>query len=158
MTITVNVSDARCSAGPADVIVTHSLGSCIGVCLYDPQARVAGLLHYQLPSAAMNADRAIANPFMFADSGVPRLISMMETHGALQRRLQVHIAGGAAMLNNAASFQIGKRNQVAIRKVLWHHGLFIASEDLGGNAPRTVFVRVLDGAVTIKSGGVARVA
>jgi chemotaxis protein CheD len=158
MTITINVSDARASGDPADTLVTYSLGSCIGVCLYDPIARVAGLLHYQLPTSTMDKAKADNNPFMFADTGMGALLPMMEALGAQKRRLKVKLAGGAAMLNDASSFNIGKRNHAAIRKILWQHGMFIESEDVGGGAPRTVYLRVADGSLTIKSGGVTKVA
>jgi chemotaxis protein CheD len=158
MTITINVSDARASADPADTLVTYSLGSCIGVCLYDPVARVAGLLHYQLPTSTMDPAKADNNPFMFADTGMNALLPMMETLGAHKRRLKVKLAGGAAMLNDASSFNIGKRNHAAIRKILWQHGMFIETEEVGGSAPRTVYLRVADGSLTIKSGGATKVA
>src|SRR5687768_4550878 len=114
MTITINVSDARASGDPADTLVTYSLGSCIGVCLYDPIARVAGLLHYQLPTSTMDKAKADNNPFMFADTGMGALLPMMEALGAQKRRLKVKLAGGAAMLNDASTFNIGKRNHAAI--------------------------------------------
>jgi chemotaxis protein CheD len=158
MTITVNVSDARSSSDPADVLVTYALGSCIGVCVYDPVAAVAGLLHFQLPTSTLDPDKAVTNPFMFADTGFTRLIEMVLQAGAQKRRLHIKLAGGAAMLNDASSFNIGKRNHAAIRKILWQHGLFIASEDVGGGAPRTVYLKVNDGAFTIKSGGITKVA
>lgn len=158
MNITVNVSDARVSADPADVIVTYSLGSCIGVCLFDPLAGVAGMLHYQLPSSAMDAARAAERPAMFADTGMALLLEQMESLGARKQRMHVKLAGGAAMLNDSVSFNIGKRNHTAIRKILWQHGMFIQSEDVGGNAPRTVYLTVADGVLTIKSGGIAKAA
>jgi chemotaxis protein CheD len=158
VTITVNVSDARCSADPADVLVTYSLGSCIGVCLYDPAVKVAGLLHYQLPESSLDLSKAKENPFMFADSGVNALLAQMQARGAEKRRLKVRLAGGASMLNDASSFNIGKRNHAAIRKILWRHGMFVTSEDVGGDAPRTLSFAVVDGALIIKSGGVSKVA
>ena len=96
--------------------------------------------------------------WMFADSGMNALLPMMEALGAQKRRLKVKLAGGAAMLNDASSFNIGKRNHAAIRKILWQHGMFIEAEEVGGSAPRTVYLRVADGSLTIKSGGATKVA
>ena len=158
MNITVNVSDVRVSANSEDVIVTYALGSCIGVCLFDPLAGVAGMLHYQLPTSTMDAVRAIERPAMFADTGMALLLQQMESLGALKQRLHVKLAGGAAMLGDSGSFNIGKRNHTAIRKILWQHGMFIKSEDVGGNAPRTIYLTVADGVLTIKSGGIAKAA
>ena len=149
--IVVNVSDARSSGDPGDVIVTYSLGSCIGVCLYDAQAGVAGMLHYQLPTSTMDAGRAAEKPCMFADTGMAVLLGQMEALGAVKKRMKVKLAGGAAMLNDAGTFNIGKRNHAAIRKILWQQGMFIQAEEVGGTQSRDVYLRVADGELTIKS-------
>ena len=64
----VGVSDAKASCEAEDTIITYSLGSCIGVCLYDPVVGVGGLLHNQLPESKMDPQKAVEKPFMFADS------------------------------------------------------------------------------------------
>jgi chemotaxis protein CheD len=57
------------------------------------------------------------------------------------------------MLNDSSTFDIGRRNHQAIRKVLWRHGMFLEKEDCGGSSPRTVTLTVGDGAVSVKSAG-----
>jgi chemotaxis protein CheD len=158
LNITVNVSDARSSADPADVIVTYSLGSCIGVCLFDATAGVAGMLHFQLPTSTLDPAKAAERPAMFADTGMAILLQEMEMAGASRKRMKVKLAGGASMLSDAALFNIGKRNHTAIRKILWQNGMFITSEDVGGQSPRTIYLSVADGALTIKSSGLSKVA
>ena len=151
--IVVAVSDAKVSGDVGTLLVTYALGSCIGVCLHDGTAGLAGLLHYQLPSSALNPDRAREHPMMFADTGLAQLLQAMERQGGVGRRMTVKLAGGAAMLNDSKMFSIGRRNYTAIRKVLWEHGMLIHREDVGGDAPRTVSLRVADGAVTVKANG-----
>jgi chemotaxis protein CheD len=146
------------STDPQDVIVTYSLGSCIGVCLFDPTASVAGMLHYQLPSSSMDTARAVQKPAMFADTGMHLLLRQMELLGGQKNRMQVKLVGGASMLNDVSSQAIGKRNHTAIRKVLWQHGMFIKFEEIGGNIPRTIYFCVADGSLTIKSAGIAKAA
>jgi chemotaxis protein CheD len=68
--IIVNVSDAKVSNKLVDVLATYSLGSCIGVCLYDPATSIGGMLHYQLPNSTIDAERAKEKPLMFADTGM----------------------------------------------------------------------------------------
>jgi chemotaxis protein CheD len=150
LNIVVSVSDARISADPADTIATYSLGSCIGVCLYDPAARIAGMLHYQLPTSTMDAAKAAANPLMFADTGMQHLLDAMAKRGANTKRLKVKIAGGAQILDDKNVFNIGTRNHAAIRKILWQLGLFIDKEDVGGSEPRTLYMAVADGSVVVK--------
>jgi chemotaxis protein CheD len=149
--LVVNVSDAKTSASAADVLVTYSLGSCIGVALYDRAAKVAGMLHYQLPTSTLDPDRARQNPLMFADTGMEWLLREMESRGAQRKRMSVKLAGAAQMLNDASLFNIGKRNHAAIRKLLWQQGMFIDAEDVGGATPRTMYLSAADGTVTIKS-------
>ena len=151
MQLVVNVSDARTSTTLEDVLVTYSLGSCIGVALYDPIARLAGLLHYQLPTSTLDPQKAKENPHMFADTGMQFLLGEMESRGGQRRRMKVKLAGAAQMLNDANLFNIGKRNHAAIRKVLWQHGMFLEAEEIGGAIPRTMYLRASDGGVTIRS-------
>jgi chemotaxis protein CheD len=151
--IVVNVSDAQVSQDPNDVLVTYSLGSCIGVCLYDPIARCAGMLHFQLPTSTLDAGRAQANPCMFADTGMKALLQDIAALGAQPRRLKVKIAGGAEILDDKGVFSIGKRNHTAIRKILWQHGLLLGSEMVGGSEPRTLYLHVADGTIIVKSRG-----
>lgn len=149
--IVVAVSDAKVSGNPSSTLATYSLGSCIGVCLYDPVVALAGLLHFQLPTSTLDAQRAKEKPLMFADTGLTLLVAEMERRGAVAKRMRVKLAGGAEMLDDGKTFNIGRRNHTAIRKALWQQGMLIDKEDVGGTSPRTVYLRVADGTLTIKS-------
>lgn len=156
MTIVVNISDAKISRDLQDTIVTYSLGSCIGVALYDPVVKLGGMLHFQLPTATLDPDRSKQNPMMFADSGMQVLLREMEKHGAQKRRMKVKLAGAAQMWNDGNLFNIGRRNHAAIRKILWQYGMFVDSEDIGGTAPRNLYLNVGDGSVVIKMQGITK--
>jgi chemotaxis protein CheD len=147
------VSDARVSANPSDTLVTYSLGSCIGVCLYDPVTNIGGMLHYQLPDSKMDTERARQKPFMYADTGLKILVGKLVEMGAKKKRMQVKIAGGAAMDNGPKGFDIGKRNHLALRKIMWKNSMFIDSEDIGGFSPRNLYMNIADGTITVKSNG-----
>jgi chemotaxis protein CheD len=154
--VVIDISDAKVSDNPTDVLVTYSLGSCIGVCLYDPVTHLGGMLHYQLPTATMDPTRAQSKPFMFADSGMKLLMDKLLSMGAMKKRLQVRLAGGANMATGPEGFDIGKRNYLAIRKILWGNGMFIDAEDIGGNVARNLYLDVADGTVTIRSNGLEK--
>lgn len=156
MNITVNISDAKVSAAPDAVLATHSLGSCIGVTLYDPAAKVGGMLHYQLPTSTLDAERARQAPLMFADTGMQWLIEQVVALGGKKQRMRVALAGAAQMLNDGGVFNIGKRNHTAIRKVLWQHGLMISGEDVGGSTPRNLYLAIADGTVSVKAGNTVK--
>jgi chemotaxis protein CheD len=154
--IIINVSDAKVSSHSDDVLTTYSLGSCIGVCLYDPTTHIGGMLHYQLPASTLDSPRAKEMPFMFADTGMKILVDKILSMGANKKRIQVKIAGGAAMENGPAGFDIGKRNYLALRKILWQHGMFIDAEDVGGSSPRNLYLNIVDGAVIVKSNSIEK--
>ena len=151
--IVVQVSDAKVSNNPADTLITYSLGSCIGVCVYDIKAHVGGMLHFQLPEAKMHPERAEQVPFMFADTGMKLLINKLVSMGANKKLLKIKIAGGATMDTGPKGFDIGKRNHLGLRKILWKNGLFIDAEHIGGNEPRNMHMDIATGEVSIKHGG-----
>ena len=155
--ITVNISDARVSDDPAHVLATYSLGSCIGVCLYSPKMRTAGMLHYLLPDSTENPQKATENPFVYADTGMKTLLQKLISMGIKKNQLTVKLAGGAQRLKiKAEGFNIGKRNYLAARKILWKQGMFIDAEDVGGVSPRTLYMSVTDGTVTTRSRGLEK--
>jgi len=154
--VIVNVSDGRVSNDPMDVMATYSLGSCIGVCLYDPAVHVGGMLHYQLPSSMMDMKRAEENPLMFADTGMNILMRELTALGANKKRMQVKIAGGAAMDNGPKGFDIGKRNYLAIKKILWQNSMFVDAEDVGGTSARNLYMNMASGAVTVRTNGLEK--
>ena len=69
----VGIADMKVSDDPKVTLVTHALGSCIGVTVYDPVARVGGMIHYMLPESKMDHKKAKETPLMFADTGIPLL-------------------------------------------------------------------------------------
>ena len=152
-TFIVGISDAWVSNNPNDLLVTYSLGSCIGLCLYDPNTCIGGMLHCQLPSSKLDAKRSKQNPYMFVDTGLKELINKMENIGANRKKMQVKVAGAAAMDVGPKGFDIGKRNFLAIRKHLWQNYMMIDSQDIGGSEPRNVYFNMADGSVTVKSKG-----
>lgn len=154
--ITVNMSDAKVSSNPADVLATYSLGSCIAVCLYDPSSHIGGMIHYQLPDSKIDAQRAAEKPLMFADTGMTLLLNKMISMGAIKKRMQVKISGGAAMNIGPKGFDVGKRNYMAIRKILWKQGMIIDGEDVGGESPRNMYLNIESGAVTVRSHGLEK--
>jgi len=66
----VGISDFKISNKAGDIIVTYALGSCIGISIYDPVAKVGGLLHYMLPDSTLDVKKAAETPAMFADTGI----------------------------------------------------------------------------------------
>ena len=148
--IVVGISDLAVSSNPADVIKTFSLGSCIGVCMYDPILHIGGLLHFMLPLSSTSPDKAKTKPAMFADTGLALLFGELRKKGAVSNRLQVKLAGGAHMLDQKLHFNIGERNMIAVRKILWKNNILIKASHVGGNIPRTMWIEIATGKVVVK--------
>jgi chemotaxis protein CheD len=149
----VGVGDCKVSNSADSVLVTYALGSCIAVAIHDPIASVGGLLHFMLPESSLNPDKAGQNPFMFADTGIPLLFHAAYGLGAEKRRLVVRAAGGAQVMDDGGVFNIGKRNHLALRKILWRAGVMIHAEEVGGTASRTVRLEVSSGRLWIRGPG-----
>ncbi|MBD3344730.1 MAG: chemotaxis protein CheD [Chitinivibrionales bacterium] len=138
----VGVSDMKACRGNGDMIVTHALGSCIGIAIHDPVAGVGGILHYMLPLSKVDPPKAQKNPFMFGDTGIPLLFREAYKLGAKKENLRVVMAGGAQVFEKKDFFDIGNRNIVIARKMFWRNGVMIAAEHVAGHIPRTLYLDV----------------
>jgi chemotaxis protein CheD len=148
----VGIGEFAVSNRRDDVVITHALGSCIAVCVWDPTSLVAGLLHFLLPDSRINPQRAREQPAAFADTGIPLLFQSAYQQGLQKSRCLVRLVGGAEVAGSGASFDIGKRNILAAKNMLWRNGVLIRGEDVGGKAVRTVNLFVGDGRLQITSG------
>lgn len=153
MNVVVGVADMKISKCPDDTIVTYSLGSCIAVAIFDPIAKVAGILHFMLPQSNLHNGKTQLNPCMFADTGLPLLFNTAYAQGALKSRLIVKIAGGAQILDDKEFFAIGKRNYVEVKKILWKNQVLIKAEHIGGSLARTMYLDVNSGKIRLKVQG-----
>ncbi len=151
--IVVGISDCAISAGAGVSLITYALGSCIAMAAWDPVTGAGGLLHIILPESTLNPQKAADNPWMFADTGVPRLVQNLTGRGADPRRLVVRLAGGAQVMDRNGVFNIGKRNYMAVRKVLWKAGILISGEAVGGDVSRTVRLDLGSGCFYVREGG-----
>jgi chemotaxis protein CheD len=151
--IAVGVGDMKVSADTGETLATYGLGSCIGVVIWDPIAKVGGLLHFMLPESQSDPEKAKQNPSLYADTGVPLLFKSAYRLGADKRRLLVRVAGGAQVLDNENIFNIGKRNYLALKKIFWKAGVMIHAEEVGGSVSRTLRLEVGSGRLELQEAG-----
>ncbi|KIH77577.1 CheD, stimulates methylation of MCP proteins [Geoalkalibacter ferrihydriticus] len=154
-TLILGIGDLGATKNPDDLVKTFALGSCVAVIMLDPKTRTAGMVHCALPEARINPAKAQERPGYFADSGIPALLREMARHGCdpSGRGFIVKLAGGAKVMDPNDTFNIGKRNLLAAKKILWAHGLGAVAEDVGGNFSRTVTITVHKGEVWLSSPG-----
>ena len=153
--VIVGVGGLAVSTNRGERITTYSLGSCLGITIYDPVSRVGGMLHAMLPDSSINAAKAASQPGMFIDSGLPALFRAAYKIGLDKTRVRICVVGGAQILDQGGFFNIGVRNYEMLRKILNEHGLAIEAEEVGGLVSRTVSLNIATGEVRLKTSGQA---
>ena len=134
-------------------LITYALGSCIGLCFYDPMIKLAALLHVMLP---LNMETGRKNPLKYADTGIRETLRQMEGKGARRGRIVVKIAGGAKMFDvpgGGSLGNIGQRNIESVHLNLKKEGIRLLKEGVGGTAARTLWIDAATGIGYIRSYG-----
>jgi chemotaxis protein CheD len=144
------------SDNPGDVLVAYGLGSCVAICLYDPVARVGGMLHPLLPTAHNNGRAKQSKPTKFVDQGTALLIDALLNLNARRTQLVAYLCGGARMLSTPEFddlLSIGERNELAAEAALRATGLRVRARATGGHAGRTVRFYIATGKLVIRTLG-----
>ena len=148
--ITIGIADMKMAKGEG-MLVTYALGSCIGICLYDPAIKLGALVHIMLP---VNMETNRTNTMKYADTGIRETLKQMESMGARRGRITAKIAGGAKMFETGASLgNIGQRNIESVRMNLKKEGVRLLKEDVGGSVARTLLFDVESGLGCVRSYG-----
>ncbi len=148
----VGISDFKTGKAPL-TLVTYALGSCVGICLYDPVVRVGGLSHIMLPDSMMFAQNGI-NRMKFADTAIPDMLEALCKMGADRRRITAKIAGGAQMFKvqeDRPLGMIGARNSRSVKAVLSELRIPVKTEDTGADYGRTLYFELATGNVRVQS-------
>ncbi len=142
------MGEIKVSKRAGEELVARGLGSCIALALIDRQSGVAGMAHIVLPESSGSEKE----PGKFADLAVPALIKQMQQAGAVTRRLDAVLAGGARMFE-LGEMEIGARNVAAVKSGLARAGVKVRAADTGGNQGRTLRLTVGEFAVSVKEAG-----
>ncbi|WP_300268191.1 chemotaxis protein CheD [uncultured Flavonifractor sp.] len=150
--LVVGIADMK-MARQDGMLITYALGSCIGICLYDPLIRLAALVHIMLP---LNMETGRTSPLKYADTGICETLRQMEARGGARARITAKIAGGARMFEVAGNGNlgnIGQRNIESTHLVLRREGIQLLREDVGGTVARTLLFDAATGQACIRSYG-----
>jgi chemotaxis protein CheD len=124
------LAPGRLYASADRVCVTTILGSCVAVCLYDPDHHVGGINHFLLPFGLPPSPR-------FGDAAVPLLIESVLAQGAHRPTLRAKLFGGACVLEAFRSEDpLGAQNVRVARARLQAEHIPIVAEDTGGDHGR----------------------
>ena len=146
--IKVGMADLAVCKAPQK-LMTAGLGSCVGVCIYDPRTKVGGLAHIMLPNS--DQVKVVHNKAKYADTGIELLLEKMQELGAIKNRMQAKIAGGAQMFGNSTMMRIGERNTEEVKKILQALNIPILANETGGNFGRTIIFNPDNGELYIKT-------
>lgn len=147
----VGIADMKMGRG-GEKLITYALGSCIGICLYESQMKLAALIHIMLP---LNLETGRKNVYKYADTGIRTTLREMELKGARRANITAKIAGGARMfeISGGSIGNIGQRNIESVRQILRMEKIPLLWEDVGGTIARTMEFDSATGTGTIRSYG-----
>ncbi|MBL9213444.1 MAG: chemotaxis protein CheD [Opitutaceae bacterium] len=149
--VIVGVGEMFVSDNPAITLSTYALGSCVAVVVYDAFAKAGGMLHMMLPDSKISPTKALAQPAMFVDTGLPLLFNALAALKTEPRRLRIFVAGGASVRCADDSFRIGERNVRVTADYLSQRGLVVRQTAVGGTINRTVHLKIANGEITLKT-------
>lgn len=150
--LVVGIADMKMAQGEG-MLITYALGSCVGICLYDPLIRLAALVHVMLP---LNMETNRKSPLKYADTGIRETLRQMVEHGGMRSRIVAKMAGGARMFDVPGSGNlgnIGQRNIESAHLVLRKEGIRLLREDVGGTTARTLLFDTESGQACVRSFG-----
>lgn len=147
--IIVGLADLVIVHKPA-ILVTIGLGSCVGIALRDPSAKIGALAHIILPS--IEQSNCKQNPLKFADSAIEVALQIMLEKGCTRNRIEAKIAGGANMFSfGGTGMNIGARNIDAVIQKLEEMNIPLLASDTGGNYGRTLKYNIETGILVVKT-------
>jgi len=149
--IKVGLAEVRIARAP-NTLVSYGLGSCLGIAIVDPYAKVGGLAHALLASPA--GGNPSGNPLKYVDRAIDSILDALAEAGCARGALLAKMAGGAHMFEAVPRWgaaNIGERNAQAARAKLQELGIPLVAEDVGGNYGRTIELQPEDGTLVVRS-------
>jgi chemotaxis protein CheD len=149
MEMIIGLGDMAISNQIGDVLKTYALSTCVGVTVYSPVRKVAGMAHIVLPSPYSNIPE-VSKPAYYATKGIPILINRIcREYGCLKKELTISLFGGAESNNTEDVFKVGNRNLMMIKQLLNQMKMNYQLIDTGGTFSRTIEMDVFSGKVKV---------
>ena len=133
--ITVMQGQALVSSDP-NIEFSTVLGSCVALCLYDPEARIGGMNHFLLAEPPFGSGLGSMIDEHFGTYLMELLINHMLFLGSSKPRLKARLYGGGNV--NRTTMRIGSANADFARSFVQREGIELLRSDLGGNCVRRV--------------------
>ncbi len=166
----VKIAEIKVSNSQDEILVAYSLGSCIGVCLWDPVCCAGGMAHVFLPRPRQSSYVAASGnsevipgffqpqepneqPGKYGTMAVSNLANLLVRIGCKRERLMAAIAGGANVIPGLSSpfGEVGMMNLKAVEQALADERIEVVGRDTGGNYGRSMYLYVSKGVVRVTS-------
>ncbi|MCU0825740.1 MAG: chemotaxis protein CheD [Leptospira sp.] len=154
----INVGIADIQVGRDTEVLRTTLGSCIGIVLYDSERKIGAISHIMLAKDPTGKD-SIKFPHKYGETALPILIKMMQDAGSQIGQFACRMFGGASMfkgINSQFLQNIGEQNIAIVRKFMEEKKIPIIVEDVSGNEGRTISLYCDDGRVLLKKAGMEK--
>jgi chemotaxis protein CheD len=123
------------------------LGSCVSVCLYDPQLRIGGMNHFMLPRARSADDHS----HRYGDRALSALVERLAGLGSAPRRLFASVFGGAAVLSSVSEvMHLGRLNAEYAFDWLADAGIGVVASDVLGSVGRRLDFHIGSGRTSLR--------
>jgi chemotaxis protein CheD len=151
--IIVGISEYVISNKNEDVLITFSLGSCIGVSFFDPITTYGALIHCMLPSVSLASKNENLGPSAYVDSGIQTVLQNMIDLGSKKKNLVCKVAGCSTMFEIAEDhFKIGEKNYAVSKMILNKNAIEISGELIGGRDSKTMWLEISTGKTVVQVG------
>jgi chemotaxis protein CheD len=136
----LHASDTPCT-------LTTIIGSCVTVCLHDPEAGVGGANHYLLPHRLSSG-----NDLRYGEIAIPRLVQMTLNLGARRERIEAKVFGGAHIVATPhhGAQRLGSQNVQIAHRLLANERIPIVALDVEGDRARKIVFCTDTGLVRLK--------
>jgi len=131
-------------------MIVTVLGSCVSVCLSDPDLKIGGMNHFLLPSDNGNSSGILTDSARYGVFAMELLINELLKLGARRRALVAKVFGGGNMLNGITAHNIGERNAEFVLEYLQMEQIPILAADLLDYYPRKVYFFPATGLVKVR--------
>jgi chemotaxis protein CheD len=116
--------------------ISTLLGSCVAVCLFDPDLRLGGMNHFLLPNKTSGANDDI-DIILNGDYSMEVLVNGLLNKGARKSRLIAKAFGGGTIVSSIR-MAIGERNSAFAHEWLDREQIRLVASDFNGPWSRKV--------------------
>lgn len=138
--------------GRSDCKVSTLLGSCVAVCLYDPKFKIGAINHAIMPRSYESSQKEFN--YKFVDLSLIAIIDRMKREAGSLKNVTAKVIGGAynvaSVHINEDRFEVGKRNAMVTKEILFDYGIKIVAERTGGTFGRHILFDMATGEVRVR--------